>query len=77
LNNPNDTKDDCLADTESGIMDGNGFDDPDCPLQRDASATPNVSELIRPILKPNRQADKVKLLMVNAIEMRRTKVVQI
>jgi hypothetical protein len=42
LDNPNDTEDDCAADTESDIKHGNGIEDPECPLQRDVSATLKV-----------------------------------
>jgi len=48
----------------------NNIEDPECPEQRDVSATPNVPGLIRPTQKSKNQAEKV-LMTVNAIEMRR------
>jgi len=48
---PNDTKDHCVADVESGIEHCNGIKDPECPEQRDESATPNVPALIQPTRK--------------------------
>jgi hypothetical protein len=72
LHNPNDTKDDCKADIESDIAQGNGIADAECLLQWDMSTAPNIPRLIRPIQKLNTQAEKV-LVRVNAIETRRNK----
>jgi len=72
LDNPNDTKDDCTAEVESDIDQGNGIEDLECPEQRDVSAAPNVLGLIQPTPKSKRQAEKV-FVTVNAIEMRRNK----
>jgi hypothetical protein len=67
---PHDTGDDCVADHESHIEQGNGIEDPEWPLPRDVSGEPTVTGLIRPTRKSKRQAGKV-LVMVNAIETRR------
>jgi len=48
LDNPNDSKDDFVADFESDIEQYNTVEDPECPEQRDMSAAPNVPGLIRP-----------------------------
>jgi len=48
IDNPNDSKDDFVADFESDIEQYNSVDDPECPEQRDMSAAPNVPGLIRP-----------------------------
>ena len=72
LHNPNDTEDDCAADDESHIEQGNGIEDPQYPLQRDVSSAPNVPRLIRPTQKLKRQAEKL-LVMVDAIKTRRNK----
>jgi len=71
LDNPNHTEEDCTPDVESDIEQDNGLKDPECPEQRDVSATPNVLGLIRPTRKSKRLAEKV-FVTVNAIEMRRT-----
>jgi len=42
LDNPNDSEDDCRADIESEIEQDNSIEDPECPEQRDLTATPNV-----------------------------------
>ena len=70
LDNPNDTEDNCAANVESDIKQGNVIEDPECPLQQDVSATHNVPGLIRPTRKLKRQAQKL-LVTVNAIETRR------
>jgi len=72
LDNPNDSEDDCTADTESHIEQDNGIEDAECPDQQVVSATPNVLGLIRPTQKWKSQAKKV-FVTVNAIEMRRIK----
>jgi len=72
LDNPNASEYDCTADAESDIEQDNGFDDAECPEQRDVSAAWNVPRLIRPTQKSKRQAEKV-LVMVNAIKTRRNK----
>jgi len=48
LHNPNDNEDDCGADVESDWEQDNSIEDPDCPEQRDVSATPDVPKLIWP-----------------------------
>jgi len=68
------SEDDCLANIESGIELDNRIDGPECPEKRDVSAAPNIPRLIRPQRKSKKQAEKV-LMMVNAIEMRRNKLV--
>jgi len=72
LDNPNDREDDCRPDIESDVEQPNRIEDPDCPEQRDVSATPHVPGLIQPTRKPKRPAEK-RLMTVNAIEMRRSK----
>jgi len=72
LDNPNDRKHDCAADTESDIEQNNGIEDPECPEQQDVSAAPIVPGLVRPTRKSKRQVEMV-LVMVNAIETRRNK----
>jgi hypothetical protein len=47
--NLNNTKDDCVLDIESGIEQGIGIADLECPEQKDVSTAPNVSGLIQPI----------------------------
>jgi len=39
---PNESEDDCEADSESDIELDNCFEDPECPLQRDVCAASNV-----------------------------------
>jgi len=75
LDNPNDSEDDCRAEVESDIEQDISIEDPDCPVQRDVSATPNVPGLIRPTWKSKRQAETV-LMTVNVIETRRNKEVK-
>jgi len=72
LDNPNDGKDDCMADVESELEQDNSIGDPECPEQQDVSTAPNVSGLIQPTEKSKRQAANV-LIMVNTIETRRNK----
>jgi len=72
LDNPNDSEDNCAANVESDIEQDNSIEDPECPEQRNLSATPNVPGLIRPTRKSQRQADNV-LMTVNAIKTRRNK----
>jgi hypothetical protein len=72
LYNPNNNEDDCTADVESDIEQGNGIEDTECPEQRDVSAIPNVPGLIWPTRKSKRQAEK-GIVTTNAIETRRTK----
>jgi len=66
LNNPNHSKEDCMADIESDIEHDNGMEDPECPEQRDVSAAPDVPGLIRTTWKLRKQAEKV-LVTVNAM----------
>jgi len=42
--NPNDSKDVCVVDVESGIEQGNGIEAPGCPDQWDVSAVPNFPD---------------------------------
>jgi len=72
LDNPNDSKEDCAADGESDIEQGNGFEDWECPEQWNESATLNVPGLILSTQKSKRQAAKA-LVTDNAIESRRNK----
>jgi len=75
LVNPNDSEEDCAADVESDIEQGNGVKDLEHTEQWDVSAVPNIPGLIRPIWKSKRQADKV-LVTLNTIETRRNKEVK-
>jgi len=72
LDNPNDSENDCAAEVESGPELDNGIEDPECPEQRDVSATQNVPELTRPTRKLKRLAGYV-LVTVNSMEMKRIK----
>jgi hypothetical protein len=72
VDNPNDSEEDCAAADESNIEHNNGIEDPELPEQRDVSAAPNVSGLVRPTQKSKRQDEKV-LVTVNAVETRRNK----
>jgi len=72
LDNPNDSEDDCVADIESDMDQGNSIEDRESQAQRDVSTTPNVSRLIRLTPKSKRKAEQV-LVTVNAIETRRNK----
>jgi len=72
LDNPKDTEDNCMAEVESDIEQGNGIDEPGCTYQRDMSAPPYVPRFIWPTWKSNRQAERV-FVTVNAIETRRNK----
>jgi len=69
---PNDSKDDCPADVESDIEQGNGSKDLECPEQQNVGAVPYVPRLIRPIGKSKTLAEKA-LVTVNAIETRRNR----
>jgi len=51
LDNPNDSKEDWASDVESDIEPDNSIEDPQCPEQRDVSASPNVPGMIRPTRK--------------------------
>jgi len=70
LDNPNESKDDCDADTELDVELENCFEDPECPEQRDVCATPNIPGLIRPIGRSKKRTEK-GIVMVNATETRR------
>jgi hypothetical protein len=72
LDNPIDSKEVCAVDDESNIQHNNGIKDPECPVQPDVSAAPNVTRLVWPTRKSKRQAEKI-LLTVNAVETRRNK----
>jgi len=66
----NDSKDHSRADVESDIHKDNSIEDPDCPVQQDVSAAPDVPRLIWATRKSKRHGDKV-VMTVNAIETRR------
>jgi len=70
LNNSTASKDDHAADSEDGMVLGNGIEHPECPEQWEVSTAPNVARLIRPTQKSNRQAEKVFLTII-AIETKR------
>jgi len=72
LNNPNDSEEDCAAHIKSDIEQDNNIEDPECPEQRDVSATLIVPRMIWPTQKSKRQAERV-LMTVHAIETRRNK----
>ena len=67
-----DSEDNCEADFEFVIEQGDVFGDQECSDEGDVSAAANVSGLIRLTLKSKRRAETV-LLMVNEIETRMTK----
>jgi len=67
FDNPNESENGCVADCESDIQPQHRVEDPECPEQRDVSATPNVPGLIQPARKSKRQDEEV-LMIVNAIE---------
>jgi len=70
LDNPNESADDFDADNESDVELENCFDDPECPVQWDVCAAPNIPGLIRPIGKSKKRTEK-GLVRVNATETRR------
>jgi hypothetical protein len=76
LDNPNDTKDYCVGADQSDIDKWNSIKVPECLLQGDVRATPNVFRLIQPTWKSNRQTEKV-LVMFNEIKTRRNSGVEI
>jgi hypothetical protein len=70
LHNAYNSKDDCVAQVESGKVQGNAIKDLRWSDKRNVSAAPNVPGFIWPTRKSNRQAEKA-LVMVNAIVTRR------
>jgi len=70
LDNPNDSRDDCVADDWPAAVEVTIIYDPEWLWQWDVSSMPNVPGLIWPTWNSQRQAEKV-LLIINAIEMRR------
>jgi len=70
LDNPNNSKDDCVADGESDIKQANSIADPEWSEEWDVIAALNVPTFIRSTRKSRRQAEKM-LVTVNAIETRR------
>jgi hypothetical protein len=68
----NDGKDDCEADIESDVQQGNGIEDRECPEQPNVRATPNIPGLIWPTRNSKRPADKA-LVAASAIQTRRNK----
>jgi hypothetical protein len=67
LDNPNHSKEDCVAADESDIEHNHGIEDPEYPEQLDVSAAPNVPGLVWPTRKSKRQAEKVSVTL-NAVE---------
>jgi hypothetical protein len=67
LKNPIDSEEDCAEDNESDIDHNNGINDPQCPVQQDVSAMPNVPGMVRPTRKSKRQAKK-KFVTVSPVE---------
>ena len=67
MSNPNDGENNCMADNESNIAHNNGIEDPECQVQQNVSATPNIPGLVWPTWKSKRQAEEV-FVMVNAME---------
>jgi len=51
FDNPNDSKDDWVADDESDIEQDDSIEDPEYPEQRDVSPAPNFTRLILPTQK--------------------------
>jgi hypothetical protein len=72
LDNPKDSKDNCVADIESDIQQDNSIEDPQCPEQQYVSTLPNFPRLIRPTGKFKIQTVMV-LVTVNAMETRTNK----
>jgi len=72
FDDPNDNKDNCTADVESDIDQGDGIEDLESREQWNMSAMPQVPRLIWPTWKSKRQVEKV-FVTVNAIETRRNK----
>jgi hypothetical protein len=72
LNNPKDSKDNCVADIESDIQQDNSIEDLQCPEQQNVSTVPNFPRLIRPTGKFKIQTVMV-LVTVNAMETRTNK----
>jgi hypothetical protein len=70
LNNPIDSEEDCAEDNESDIDHNNGINHPECPVQQDVSAAPNVPGMVRPTRKSKSQAEK-KFVTVSPVETRR------
>jgi len=70
LDNPNDSEDNCEADTASDADLDNCFEDPECPEQRDVCAAPNVPRLILPTPR-SRKKTEIVLVTVNATVTRR------
>jgi hypothetical protein len=72
LDNPNNSKEDCVAADVSDIEHNNGIEDPECPEQQDVSPAPNVPGFVWPPRKSRREAENV-LVTFNAVETRRNK----
>jgi hypothetical protein len=70
LKSPIDSEEDCAEDNESDIDHNNAINDPECPVQQDVSAAPNVPGMVRPTRKSKRQAEK-KFVTVSPVETRR------
>jgi len=71
LDNPNDSKDNCVADVEADLDQDTAIEELECPEQQDLSAALYVPRMIRPTWKSNRHAERV-MMMVNAMETRRS-----
>jgi hypothetical protein len=72
LDDPNDSKDDCMVNLESDIDQENSIEGPECPVQRDVCATRNIPGLIWPTWTSQSPAEQV-FVTVNSIETRRMK----
>ena len=72
MDNPNSSGHDCAADDESDKESNYRIEDLECPEEQDESVAPNVSGLVWPTQKSNRQAEQV-LVTVSAVDMGRNK----
>jgi len=72
LDNPNESEDNWEADNESNMELDNGSEISETPEQRNVSAAPNVSGLIRPIRRTKKKVEKA-MMTVNIMETRRNK----
>jgi len=72
LDSPKDSEEHCAVDDDSDIMHNNWIEDPECPVEQDVSAPPNVPGFVRLTRKSKRQAEK-GLMTVNAADTWRNK----
>jgi len=70
LDNPDDSEDDCEAENESDVKLDNYGEYPECPVQRDVCAAPNVPRLIQPTGRSRKKAER-GLVTVNSIKTRK------